>query len=87
MGMGASNVGDRLAASVGLLTEAEPEFKGSLDVANGGVLFSLPSLLASGLLQCTEKYFHLPKGYYVLRLRLFDLASLELFGLTRGGVE
>ena len=78
MGMAASNVGDRIAASLGLLVEVEPSFKASLDVANGGVLFALPALIASGLFHCTEKYFDLPKGYYGLKSIFLLLAFMAL---------
>jgi transposase len=66
MGMGANNTLARLAASVGELEAVSPEFQPALDVPNGGVLFALPALLATGLLKYTERYFQLPKGYYSL---------------------
>jgi len=66
LGVGASNVMDRVAASVGELTAVEPVFQGASDVPNGGVLLALPALLAVGLLNQAEKYFKLPKGYYGL---------------------
>ncbi len=62
MGMGASNVLDRVAASVGELSAVPPVFQTVLDVPNGGVLFALPALLAVGLLHQAKKYFQLPKG-------------------------
>jgi len=34
-------------------------------VPNGGVLFALPALLAVGLLRGAERFFELPKGYWV----------------------
>lgn len=66
MGMGATNTLDRMAASIGEMDGADPKFLPSIDVPNGGVLLSLPALLATGLLNHTEKYFKLPKGYYRL---------------------
>ncbi len=66
MGMGACNVEARVAASVGELASVAPAFEPALDIPNGGVLFSLPALLAVGLLESTARYFQLPKGYYAL---------------------
>ncbi len=78
MGVGASNVLDRMAASVGALTAVEPEFQAVCDVPNGGVLFALPALLAVGLLHQAHKYFQLPKGYYGLESLFLMLAFLAL---------
>lgn len=64
--MGATNTLARVAASIGELNGAAPNFIKSLDVPNGGVLFALPALLVSGLLSHAEKYFQLPSGYYRL---------------------
>jgi hypothetical protein len=50
MGVGASHVLDRVAASVGDLSAVEPVFEAVSDVPNGGVLLALPALLAIGLL-------------------------------------
>ena len=62
MGVGADNVLDRMAASMGELTAVEPVFRAVSDVPNGGVLFALPALLAVGLLHQARKYFQLPKS-------------------------
>ena len=78
MGMGACNVLDRLAASVGDLTAVAPVFHAVSDVPNGGVLFALPALLAVGLLHQARKYFQLPKGYYGLESLFLALAFLAL---------
>lgn len=42
------------------------QFETCLDVSRGGVLAALPALLACGLLRHSERYFHLPEGYYTL---------------------
>ncbi len=78
MGMGASNVMDRLAASVGDLVAVEPVFQPVLDVPHGGVLLALPALLAVGLLHQRQKYFALPKGYYALESLFLVLAFMAL---------
>jgi len=79
MGMGASNVEARVAASMGSLEgSVEPEFQAALDVPNGGVLCALPALLALGLLKTTEKFFALPKGYYGLKSIFLLLAFMAL---------
>ena len=62
MGVGASNVLDRMAASIGDLTTVEPVFQAVLDVPNGGVLLALSALLAVDLLHQAYKYFQLSKG-------------------------
>ena len=62
--MGATNTLDRVSASVGLLDGVPINFQRALDVPNGGVLFALPALLVSGLLEHTAKHFSWPKGYY-----------------------
>ena len=78
MGMGARNVLDRVAASVGELTAVAPVFQAAADVPNGGVLLALPALLAVGLLHQAHRYFQLPKGYYGLESLFVMLALLAL---------
>lgn len=79
MGMGASNVVDRVAASIGTLEGGiTPEFQPAADVPNGGVLFALPALLAVGLLEKSGDYLELPKGYYGLESLLLLLAFMAL---------
>ncbi len=78
MGMGAGNIVDRVAASVGDLSAVKPVFQPVLDVPNGGVLFALPALLTVGLLRHADKYFQLPKGYYGLESIFLTLAFMAL---------
>lgn len=78
MGMGACNVEARVAASIGELEAVAPDFQPALDVPNGGVLFALPALLAVGLLESTQRYFELPKGYYALDSLFLLLAFMAL---------
>ncbi len=78
MGMGACNVVDRLAASVGDLAAVAPVFQAVSDVPHGGVLFALPALLAVGLLHQAHRYCQLPKGNYGLESLFLMLAFLAL---------
>ena len=78
MGRGATATVERLAASLGMLTEASPRFAAALDIPNGGVLLALPALLASGLLRHSSKYFQLPKGFYGLTSIFLLLAFMAL---------
>ncbi|MBC8399942.1 MAG: hypothetical protein H8E14_00485 [Candidatus Marinimicrobia bacterium] len=66
MGMGATDILGRVAASLGQSGPNAPSFQAHHDVPNGGVLFSLPSLLANGLLHNITEYFQELKGYYRL---------------------
>jgi hypothetical protein len=79
MGRGASNVMARVAASLGKLTAATPQFQPALDVRYGGVLTALPALLALGLLDCSEEALNqLPDGYYGLDSLLMLLCFMAL---------
>ncbi len=78
MGMGAANIEARIAASVGELDSVTPVFQPALDVPHGGVLFALPALLAMGLLDTTEQFFELPKGYYGFDSLFMLLALMAL---------
>lgn len=78
MGMGATDTLGRVMASVGMLAEAPVQFDAAMDVANGGVLLSLPALLANGLLRHTSKHFQLPAGYYGIASIFLLLAMMAL---------
>jgi hypothetical protein len=78
MGVGAANIEARVAASVGQLAAVAPEFEAAADVPYGGVLFALPALLVTGLLDAGERYFKLPKGYYGLDTLFLLLAFMAL---------
>ena len=78
MGMGASNVDARVAASLGGLVAVAPLFQASLDVPCAGVLFALPALLAVGLLDGAQDHLKLPDGYYGLDSLLLLSAFMAL---------
>ena len=78
MGMGCTRVVERVCASVGLLSEAPSQFENAESVAQGGVLWALPALLANGLLRHADQYFHLPKGFYSLIQVLLLLGYMAL---------
>ena len=78
IGVGATNVGERMAASVGLGGEASVRFQSAVDVPNAGVLVALPALLVMGLLQHTERFFRWPRGYYGIASIFVLLAFLAL---------
>jgi hypothetical protein len=78
MGVGASDVLGRVAASVGELDAVVPDFTPALDVPNGGLLCALPALLAVGLLDDVDRHLELPKGYYGLDSLLLLLTFMAL---------
>ena len=78
MGRGATATMERLAASLGALEEAAPRFAPALDIPKGGVLLALPSLLVSGLLRHSARYFRLPSGFYGLTTIFLLLAFMAL---------
>jgi hypothetical protein len=69
---------ERVAASLGKSSPASSIFEKCKGICNGGVLFSLPALIANGLLKHTHTYFHLPSGYYTLSQLFISLAFIVL---------
>ena len=78
MGVGCSREGERIAAALGLLTEASLQFEACNDLSYGGVLCALPALEANGLFQFLGKYFTLPRGYYDVPHIVMALAFMAL---------
>lgn len=76
--MGASNVVERVLASVGKAGPVTPHFEAAADVPAAGVLCALPALLACGLLRHAEPHLQLPQGYYSLPSVLLLLAFMAL---------
>ena len=70
--MGATNTMDRVAASMGAIS----------NVPSGGVLMGLPALLAMGLLRHAREFFQLPAGYFLL-LAFMALARIKTIEALR----
>jgi len=66
-----------LAAS-GQLQQVPTTFGQHQSVENGAILLALPALISQGLLQATQVYQSLPKGYYGLEHVLLLLAYMAL---------
>ena len=84
MGNGATRRLERVAAAMEDLGVAPAQFEAARDVPQGGVLWALPALLATGLLRFTEQFYALPKGFYgidsiFLLLALMALARIPLW--------
>jgi hypothetical protein len=79
LGVGATRTLDRLAASLGELPGgARIAFAPALDIEHGGVLWSVPSLLAVGLLTPASQVFPVCEGFYPLSSLLLFLSFLAL---------
>ncbi len=78
LGMGATDLAGRFLSSIGASGPVKPDFAPTVDVANAGVLVALPALLTTGLLQGSEKYFRLPRGYYGMPSIFLLLAFMAL---------
>jgi len=76
--VGASNVAQRLLASLGKAGPVAPHFEPAADVPAAGVLCALPALLACGLLRHNAAPLQLPRGYYSLPSLLILLAFMAL---------
>jgi hypothetical protein len=78
MGYATTRTLERMLAAVGKLGAPAPvEFEAACDVAGGGVLASIPALLAQGLLRRPASY-QLPQGFYGLDSIFLVLALMAL---------
>jgi len=77
-GIGATRIGDRIAAAFGQIDQAEPVFEESQSVCQGGVLFLLPALIEQGLLTTEKVYTRLSKGFYGFTTVVLFLAFMAL---------
>ena len=82
MGYGATRSLERVAAAMGELEAAPIQFEAARDVAQGGVLWALPALLAMGLLRYTQEFYTLPKGFYGIESIFLLLALMALARLS-----
>jgi hypothetical protein len=78
MGYGATRTLERMAAAMGALQTAPIVFESARDIPQGGVLLSLPALLAVGLLRYSAQLYSLPAGFYGLTSVFLLLALLAL---------
>jgi hypothetical protein len=78
MGYATTRTDERVAAAMGLLTEAPARFQAACDVPKGGVLLAVPALLAVGLLRHTAALYTLPNGFYGISSIFLLLALMAL---------
>ncbi len=78
MGYATTRPAERVAASIGGLASAPPQFETACDVPKGGVLLALPALLAAGLLRHSRPLYTLPDGFYGIASIFVLLASMAL---------
>jgi len=78
MGYATTRTLERVAAAMGHLDSALPQFAAAQDVPRGGLLLAVPALLAMGLLRHSLEMYALPRGYYGLSSILLLLAMMAL---------
>jgi hypothetical protein len=78
MGYATTRTRERVAAAMGMLASAPPQFPAASDVSKGGVLLALPALLAAGLLRHNTELYRLPNGFYSLASIFLLLALMAL---------
>jgi hypothetical protein len=78
MGYATTRSLERVAAAMGALESAPIQFEPAQDVSQGGVLWALPALLATGLLSFTQQFYALPKGFYGIDSIFLLLALMAL---------
>lgn len=78
LGIATTRYEERALAAAGVLEQAPPVFESQQEVIQGGVLFALPALLSQGLMDYSEVYEPLPKGYYSFDSIVLTLAIMAL---------
>ena len=78
MGYATTRTLERVAAAMGHLDAAPPQFAAAQDIPRGGLLLAVPALLAMGLLRHSLEMYALPRGYYGLSSILLLLAMMAL---------
>ena len=78
MGVACTRVDERVLASLGKSMGAAARFETCLDVPKGGVLCSIPALLANGLLHGAKQFLGKLTGYYTIYHVLLLLALMAL---------
>jgi len=78
IGVACTRTSERALAAFGLLNAAESRFESCNDVSNGGVLTSLPSLMANGLYHKVDECFKEFDGYYSVTHIMTLLAFMAL---------
>ncbi len=78
LGTACTRIVERVCAAFGQIDGVNAHFEPCLDVPKGGVLCSLPALLANGLLEGSEAMLGKVKGYYTMFHILLLLAYMAL---------
>ncbi len=78
LGTACTRIPERVCAAFGKIDGASAQFEPCLDVPKGGVLCSLPALLANGIMEGSEALLGQVKGYYTMFHILLLLAYMAL---------
>lgn len=78
MGIATTDVAQRVASSLGKGGHAAPHFQHNQAVCQAGILFTLPALLAQGLLKAKEVFKFPSSHYYGLESVVLTLAFMAL---------
>jgi hypothetical protein len=78
LGYATTRMLERVAAAVGQMGSAPPQFAVAQDIPRGGLLLAVPALLAMGLLRHSLEMYALPRGFYGLSSILLLLAMMAL---------
>ncbi len=78
LGTACTRIPERVCAAFGKINGVNEQFTSCLDVPKGGVICSLPALLANGILEGAEVMLGAVKGYYTMFHILLLLAYMAL---------